>query len=191
MKNEGLRVKREKRIFDCYETVPPIQRFTLHSSLLTLHCALLILNCILAAGCGYSFGTKISDDLRSIRIDIVKRWQLNARGLEFELTRDLCEALQTRTHLRPVRSGADVILDVTINRYKVGTVSTDIIDKVVDSNLLVEVRVKVTAKGKVIFDGELEEHEPFSAVGGETEEDARASASRKLARKILNCLAEW
>ncbi len=147
----------------------------------------------LLCGCGYSFGSMIPADIRTVRLDVAERWPLAARGLEFELTGALAGELRTRYGLRVTRAG-DARIDVNITRYR-ARASSSLLGKVEDATLDIEVAVKVTKSGaeteKVMFDGKLTQREPYSVSRGETEETARARAVRRLAAKIADCLVVW
>jgi len=67
---------------------------------------------LMAAGCGYSTGSLIESEYRTIYLPI---WQTHERrrGLEVALTQALLQAIQTQTSLKVVRSrsGADTVLE--------------------------------------------------------------------------------
>jgi hypothetical protein len=152
---------------------------------------------LLIGGCGYSFGSQIPDEIKTVRVDVAGRWPLRARGIEFELTRAVVNEIRTKTSCEIMRDDADAIVEIDITHYKTGAVSAQL-NKVVDANLLIRAHVKITARKpvdesgrKLLFDGTVEELEPYTPSGGDSEITARHRAVKKLARKILNRLAFW
>lgn len=149
---------------------------------------------LLAAGCGYSFGTQVPEDVRKVRLDMAGRWPLRARGMEFELTEAVKKEIHRRTPCRLVRGGEDARLEIEILKYSAGTVSS-LVNQVTDANLRVTVKVKFLKSGageeNVLFDGEVTETEAYSPSSGDTEAEARNRTVAKLARKITDCMQQW
>lgn len=154
---------------------------------------------ILASGCGYSFGSRIPEDIKTVRVDAAGRWPLAARGLEFDLTGAVATEVNRRYGVSVVRDAppayADAALEMEITAYSTSAAGS-LLSKIEDATLSVEVAVKVKRRKpdgseENLFDGKITQREPYSPSRGETESGARARAVKSLAGKIADCLSAW
>lgn len=145
-----------------------------------------------AAGCGYSVGPpQAVAGARTVALPIFGN-RTYRRGIEADLARALVAEVHSRTRLRVVETGADVILEGTIVDCQETVLSQEEGQVTRESSVLVTVEV-VLRDGRT---GEpvrprdrVSEREAFVPGIGESLRSARAEALRRLAADLVDRLA--
>lgn len=147
-------------------------------------------------GCGYSAGSLINSNYRSIYLPI---WQTHERrrGLEVALAQALLQAVQTHTSLKVVgsRAAADTVLEGEILSLQERVLTENALDQVQEERVILTVNFvwKETATDKVIVRRRGFRVFADAALAlGESELTANQRAFYRLAEKIVEELqAQW
>ncbi|MCA8960941.1 MAG: LptE family protein [Planctomycetes bacterium] len=146
-------------------------------------------------GCGYSFGYRLPDGVRTLSVPTFDNQTFPLRReVEFDLTRAVRRELLLGTDADVVNGDrADAVLHGTIRRFDERVLSEGRSDVVQESSILVEVRVKLvkSVDGSVLFDQVISDHAAFSVVAGETVDDARREAINEIAERLVAELEAW
>lgn len=145
---------------------------------------------LLAAGCGYTFGSGLDrEGVRTIAVAVVGNESYRQR-LETELSAALSTELQTTDLTLASRQQADAILHVTIAGAQERTlVPGDRTDPVREGAFEAAVRMKLVRRnGSVVLERTLLDRTEFRDPIGENLTTARAELVGDLARKIALAL---
>jgi hypothetical protein len=129
-------------------------------------------------------------DARTVSIPIFENRTFR-RGVETDLARLLASEVQSRTRLRLVDSGADLVVEGTIVEMKETLLSERKPEEVRESSMLVTVEFTVRdgrTGATVVAEQRLTERESFVPVIAESVRTARAEALKRLAADIVDRL---
>lgn len=144
-----------------------------------------------AAGCGYSLGPPAPAlDARTVALPVFENRTFR-RGVEADLARALVAEVQSRTRLRVVESGADLVLEGTIVAVDEILLSQGEDQTVRESTVLVTVEVLLVdgRTGEPVRPRErITERESFVPGLGESLRSARTEALRRLAADLVDRL---
>ncbi len=146
-----------------------------------------------AVGCGYKAASMAPGDVKSVAVPIFENTSFRV-GLEFDLTRAVIAELQSRGDMQVAsRSEADTELLGKIAQYRRPVLSKD------PAGVPLEARVEVCADivwkdlrtQKVLLQSRgVKASADYVPASGETEEDARAKAMDRLARRIAELIRQ-
>ncbi len=143
------------------------------------------------AACGYSVGpVRPARDASTIALPIFgnRTWR---RGVETDLARALVAEVQSRTTMRIVETGADLVVEGTIVQMDEILLSQGEKQTVRESTILVtvEVHVRDGRTGEALGPQErITERESFVPGIGESLRTARAEALRRIAADVVDLL---
>jgi outer membrane lipopolysaccharide assembly protein LptE/RlpB len=146
----------------------------------------------LVAGCGYSAGSLVTQEHRTIGVPVFDN-ATRRKDLEWELTRAVVEEIQARTHLLVVDASAspDLMLEGSLLKVEEDVLSRRGRQRIRESSLhlTAEIQVTETATGKVMVERrKVTERESFVPVKGESVRTAREASTRALAERIVRQL---
>lgn len=151
---------------------------------------------LLAAGCGYSSGTLVPEGYRTIAVPVFDN-TTRRHDLEWEVTRQVVEEIQSRTALRVVdpSDSPDLVLAGKLVDAEEDVLSHRDRQRIRESAyfLTAEVEVLDVRAGKpLVAKDRVTERESFVPELGEDVRSARAEAGRALAERIVRRLeAAW
>lgn len=153
-----------------------------------------LLAAALLAGCGYvsayRAGFEGPEGVRLIAVPVFANhtWPYR-RGIEFDLTEAVTHEILARTSIAIAgREVADAILEAEITDYKEYVIAEDARDEV--TSAAIQLTMKVTLRDRrtgkpIVKESVVQDQQVFSAGAGETEEQARERAFRKLAARVV------
>ena len=150
---------------------------------------------LLVSGCGYTLGYRLPEGVFRLAVPTFRNETFPLRReIEQELTRAVRRELELRTDANLVESRrADAVLEGTVLSFQEAVVTEGARDVATERSIEVVTRIRVfrTKDGTDILNTEIRDHETFSVFAGETQEDARARAVRKIAERIVVELEAW
>jgi len=150
-----------------------------------------LLQILLIAGCGYSFGIKLADNIETLEVPVFENATL-IRGLEFEISKALAQELKMRTSTRLVTSGGEAVLSGTVTEYeKVPVYESAGVVLAGRIKLKVNFQLLINGGEEPVRDGTLTETQDFDVRTGVTEEEALRNTMREIARKIVYHIEAW
>lgn len=154
---------------------------------------LLVLPC-LVVGCGYSSRFKLPDGVRTVAVKVFKNDTLY-RGVDLELTRELCREIRAKTELKMVHpKDADLVLSGKVSDYDLSVLREDAADNVEEyqSTVLVSYQWYDARHQKVLREGETRRVAQFNVTRAQTERNGRREVLREAAREIVSdCFEPW
>jgi len=154
--------------------------------------ALLLAAAAALASCGYSLGPPGPvRGARTISLPVFEN-RTYRRGLEADLARAVLAEVQSRTRLRVVETGADVVLEGTITACDEILLSRGEDQTIRESTVLLTVEILLRdgrTGGALRPRDRISERESFVPSVGESLRSARAEAFRRLAADIVDRLA--
>jgi hypothetical protein len=176
--------KREERLEGEKENLMSFPLF--HFSFVSLF----VVFSIFLTSCGYSFGFKMPQGVKSIEVPIFENKTL-IRGIEFEITNLLTEELKARSQLSIVTSGGNAVLRGAVVGYsKTALIETG--RELIAGRITVRVLVRLECLGETVIDNqEFAGSEEFDRRTGGTEDIALRGTVREIAQKILFEMQEY
>jgi len=150
------------------------------------------------ASCIYTADSSLPAHIRTVRIGAIAN-RSGYPGLDARLAAELARAFHVDGTLRPVASGGDAVLAVSVVAVRRGVVQEDVYDDVVTGRVVVTASVSLEdrSSGKNLLDRTVvssAETQPAAGLyrlrRGETETEARASAVSELAWNIVRRVVE-
>jgi len=147
-------------------------------------------SCVFLTSCGYSFGFKMPQGVKTIEVPILENKTL-IRGIEFEITGLLTEELKARSQLKIVTSGGNALLRGAV----VGYSKTPLLEtsrELIAGRITVRVLVTLQCLGETVVENqEFAGSKDFDTRTGTTETDALHGAVREVAEKILFSMQQY
>ncbi len=154
--------------------------------------AILALLAAASAACGYRLGpaAPVVPGAATVRIPLFEN-RTYRRGVETDLARQIAAVLASRSRLRPVDEGGDLVVEGTLIEIKEDLLSSKEDQEVRESAIFVtaEVTVRDGRTGEALVKvRKITERESFVPGIGETLRSARAEALKRLAEDIVDLL---
>jgi hypothetical protein len=155
--------------------------------------AALLASALLAA-CGYSTGTLVSDEHRTIAVPVFEN-TTRRHDLEWALTRAVVEELQSRTDLRVVDldDEPDLVLHGALVKTDEDVLASRTFQRIRESAVFVTAKIEVEnarTGEKLVPMTTVTERESFTPLKGEDVRTAREEATRTLAERIVQKLEQ-
>jgi hypothetical protein len=144
------------------------------------------------AGCAYRTGYTVRKDIHTIAVPVFSN-DTFYRNLEIDLTREVITAVEKRTPYKIAGSkSADAVLEGRITGYKTVVLQEDAKNNPTENEIVltVQVIVKDTRSGKVLYKGDVREGDNFSTPAGDTELETRMFLFRRAAVRIVEAALE-
>ncbi len=148
---------------------------------------------LLLAGCGYSAGSMMPDNIRTISVPIFDNVTYR-RGFEVSLTEAVTKELQTRWDIKLTESRyADTLLEVTIVEFRQPVLVEDPQDRPTEIGVTLVINLKWSdlRTGETIFEIEGESaSDQFVTPLGQNLDSATTAAFGKMAEQIVNLMED-
>lgn len=154
--------------------------------------AALLLLALASAACGYRLGpaAPVVAGAATVRIPLFENRTFR-RGVETDLARQIAAALASRSRLRPVDEGGDLVVEGVLVEMKEDLLSSMEDQEIRESSLLVaaEVTVRDGRTGEALVKvRKITERESFVPGIGESLRTARIEALKRLAEDVVDLL---
>lgn len=157
---------------------------------------LTVLAATLLSACGYSTGTLVPDEYRTIAVPVFEN-STRRHDLEWEVTRAVAAELQARTHLAVVdlEDEPDLVLRGTLVEAEEDTLSRRRFQRQRQTAYFVTAEIRVdrrNGESPLVEPTRVTERESYVSVLGEDVRSARQEAVRALAERVVQQLeAGW
>ena len=157
---------------------------------------LAVLAATLLSSCGYSTGTLVPDEYRTIAVPVFEN-STRRHDLEWEVTRAVAAELQARTHLAVVdlEDEPDLVLRGTLVEAEEDTLSRRRFQRQRQTAYFVTAEIRVdrrNGESPLVEPTRVTERESYVSVLGEDVRSARQEAVRALAERVVQQLeAGW